>query len=178
MAQDTPTKLTAKQARFIDEYLQCWNASEAARRAGYSLKTAYAIGPENLSKPVIAAAIQERLQQSAMSADEALYRLGEHARASIADFIDPETGVVDLNRSPGKLHLIKRLTQTQTEFGMSVRIELHDAQAALVHILNESRLNTDKATSRVDVKLNLDALTDVDLARIATSGRGRTAGEA
>lgn len=50
-------KLTAKQQRFVDEYLCDLNASAAARRAGYSEKTATAIAAENLTKPNIAAAI-------------------------------------------------------------------------------------------------------------------------
>lgn len=50
-------KLTAKEARFVDGYLSDLNASAAARRAGYSLKTAYRIGFENLKKPHIQEAL-------------------------------------------------------------------------------------------------------------------------
>jgi phage terminase small subunit len=53
----TAKKLTPKQQRFVAEYLIDLNATQAAMRAGYSKKTAYAIGHENLSKPEIAAAI-------------------------------------------------------------------------------------------------------------------------
>lgn len=56
------TKLTAKQRAFVDEYLVDMNASAAARRAGYSKRTAHDIGHENLRKPKIAAAIAERQQ--------------------------------------------------------------------------------------------------------------------
>ena len=56
-------KLTEKQKRFIDYYIETLNASEAARRAGYSIKTANRIGQENLTKPVIKSAIEERLAQ-------------------------------------------------------------------------------------------------------------------
>ncbi|MEK4006081.1 terminase small subunit [Paenibacillus sp. FSL H3-0333] len=52
--------LTAKQQRFIDEYMIDFNATQAAIRAGYSKKTAYSIGNENLSKPEIAGAIKLR----------------------------------------------------------------------------------------------------------------------
>lgn len=51
------TELTDKQQRFVEEYLVDLNATQAAIRAGYSAKTAYAIGHENLSKPEIADAI-------------------------------------------------------------------------------------------------------------------------
>lgn len=52
-------KLTAKQARFVDEYLIDLNATQAAIRAGYSPKTAKEIGAENLTKPNIAQALAE-----------------------------------------------------------------------------------------------------------------------
>jgi len=47
------TDLTNKQRLFVAAYLDCLNATEAARRAGYSAKTAYSIGWENLKKPEI-----------------------------------------------------------------------------------------------------------------------------
>ncbi len=53
----TNSTLTAKQQRFVEEYLIDLNATQAACRAGYSRSSARQIGPENLSKPVIAAAI-------------------------------------------------------------------------------------------------------------------------
>ena len=55
-------KLTEKQRRFVDYYIETGNASEAARRAGYSEKTAGWIGQENLQKPTIKAAIDARLK--------------------------------------------------------------------------------------------------------------------
>ena len=52
-------KLTNKQERFAQEYVLDWNATRAAKAAGYSDKTAYSIGNENLKKPEIAAYIEE-----------------------------------------------------------------------------------------------------------------------
>ena len=51
--------LTPKQQRFVEEYLVDLNATQAAIRAGYSEKTAFQIGPENLKKPKIAEAVAE-----------------------------------------------------------------------------------------------------------------------
>lgn len=56
-------KLTAKQQRFCDEYLIDLNATQAAIRAGYSEKTAYSIGNENLKKPEISAYIEKRMAE-------------------------------------------------------------------------------------------------------------------
>jgi len=53
------TRLTAKQARFVDEYLVDLNATQAAIRAGYSERTADKIASEALRKPAVAAAVAE-----------------------------------------------------------------------------------------------------------------------
>ena len=58
-------RLTEKQARFVAEYLVDLNATEAAKRAGYSEKTAYSIGFENLRKPEIQEAVQEKVGEQA-----------------------------------------------------------------------------------------------------------------
>lgn len=55
--------MTKKQKRFCDEYLIDCNATQAAIRAGYSEKTAYSIGQENLNKPEIKAYIDEQLNE-------------------------------------------------------------------------------------------------------------------
>ncbi|WP_048340391.1 terminase small subunit [Limosilactobacillus fermentum] len=53
-------RLTLKQQRFVDEYIISGNATQAAIKAGYSKKTANRIATENLSKPVIKTAIDQR----------------------------------------------------------------------------------------------------------------------
>lgn len=65
-------KMTAKQKRFCDEYLIDMNATQAAIRAGYSKKTAYSIGNENLKKPEINAYIEKRMaeKEAALIADQ------------------------------------------------------------------------------------------------------------
>jgi len=49
--------LTPKQARFVDELTVCGCAAEAARRAGYPMRSARQIGFENLTKHDIQQAI-------------------------------------------------------------------------------------------------------------------------
>lgn len=51
--------LTAKQQKFVLEYLVDLNATQAAIRAGYSKDSAANIGYENVIKPDIQKAIQE-----------------------------------------------------------------------------------------------------------------------
>lgn len=57
------SRLTEKQKRFAEEYLIDLNATQAAIRAGYSPKTAYSIGEENLRKPEIKTYIDARLAE-------------------------------------------------------------------------------------------------------------------
>ena len=68
--------LTAKQQVFVNEYLIDLNATQAAIRAGYSVKTADVIGCENLGKPYIQEAIQKsmdkRASKVAITADNVL----------------------------------------------------------------------------------------------------------
>ena len=55
--------LTPKQRAFADFYIELGNATEAARRAGYSAKTAKSIGAENLTKPDIKIYIARRQEK-------------------------------------------------------------------------------------------------------------------
>lgn len=65
-------RMTAKQKRFCDEYLIDLNATQAAIRSGYSKKTAYSIGVENLKKPELKKYIDERMaeKESQLIADQ------------------------------------------------------------------------------------------------------------
>lgn len=123
--------LSHKQQIFISEYLVCWNASEAARRAGYSANSASAIGHENLRKPEIKAEIARRVADKAMTGDEVLLLLADHARGNLGDFLTIDQGTIkvdlDAAQAAGKLHLIK--SYRRTRYG--TEIELYSAQEAL-----------------------------------------------
>ena len=55
--------LNQRQLIFCEEYIKTNNATKAAIAAGYSEKTAYVIGAENLRKPNISAYIKTRLDE-------------------------------------------------------------------------------------------------------------------
>lgn len=81
--------MTAKQKAFVEEYLVDLNATQAAIRAGYSPATANVIGPENLSKPCIQAAVAEakrkRSERTEISADFVLKELYGIAKGEADD---------------------------------------------------------------------------------------------
>ncbi|MBM3149599.1 MAG: terminase small subunit, partial [Chloroflexi bacterium] len=122
-------KLTDKQRLFVEAYLECWNATEAARQAGYkgNYATLRTIGCQNLTKLNIREQISERLKAKAMSADEVLMRLAEQARGDISEFIR-SGGVIDWEAVKHRGHLIKKICHTA---GKQSSIELYDAQSAL-----------------------------------------------
>ncbi len=163
--------LTDKQMVFVEEYLVCWNATEAARRAGYSGNdaTLATVGWENLRKPEIRERIQARMAEKAMAADEVLARLADHARGSMADFLSwsGRGARLDLSKAAkaGKLHLVKSFTKGRR----GTSIELYDAQAALVHIAKHLGLFVDqvKFSGSFSVqRMDLSGLSNDDLEQL------------
>lgn len=86
------TELTAKQQRFVAEYLVDLNATQAAIRAGYSPKTARQQGARLLTNAVLAAAIAEgqtaRFDRLALDADGAIRLNAEIAGFDPIDLVD------------------------------------------------------------------------------------------
>lgn len=93
-------KLTQKQKVFCEEYIKTGNASDAARKAGYSPKTAPFIGAENLKKPQISAYIKSRLdeQDAALVADanEVLRFYSAVMRGEIRDQFGLDPSLADI----------------------------------------------------------------------------------
>ena len=84
MTLNKPDNLTDKQWAFVLEYPKDWNATQAAIRAGYSQNTAQQIGFENLTKPVIKAALSQAYKDAAMDTEEMFAILGKMARGKVA----------------------------------------------------------------------------------------------
>lgn len=132
-----PKALSTKQRAFIEHYLNCWSETEAARRAGYAdpNRNAHRLMVNN----GIAEAITARLAELKMTADEVLTRLSDHARGSIASFLDTNASG-DLRGfklgSEQPVQIVRRATHTRRTYkdgskDDSVTIELYDAQVAL-----------------------------------------------
>lgn len=90
--------LTKKNKVFCDEYLIDLNATQAAIRAGYSVKSAGSIGSELLQKPETRAridrAMAERSKRTGVNADRVLRELGRIAFLDPSDVIDLDTAEV------------------------------------------------------------------------------------
>ncbi len=101
MTQQHCLKLTDKQSCFVDEYLIDLNATQAAIRAGYSEHTAQVIGAENLSKPIIQNAINERMTERALrtkrNADNVLTDLATIRVSAMTLILDKDGNKVMVN---------------------------------------------------------------------------------
>jgi len=97
-------KLTAKQALFVKEYLVDFNATQAAIRAGYSKKTASAIGHELMGKPHILAAIctemENRNKRAEIDADYVLRRLVDIDQMDVIDIMEDDGSLKPVREWP------------------------------------------------------------------------------
>ncbi len=88
--------LTARQQRFVDEYLIDLNATQAAIRAGYSAKTALQQGPRLLGNVGVSLAIQngkkERSDRVQVDQDWVLRRYVEIASADPRELVEYRRG--------------------------------------------------------------------------------------
>lgn len=141
--------LTNKQKAFINEYfIGGFNGTDAARRAGYKGNdaTLASIAYENLRKPQIKEEIERRMKESAMGAAEVLYRLTEHARGDIGEFIAVDYLALQSHPKSRLVKKIKRTFRVDKDESTTehIELELYDAQAALVQLGRSHALFTDK----------------------------------
>ncbi|MEG1106613.1 MAG: terminase small subunit [Eubacterium sp.] len=104
-------KLTPKQEAFVAFYIECGNAAEAARRAGYSKKTARAIGEKNLKNRKIKTAIKEQLEEMASkrlaTAEEVMEYLTAVMRGEVKDQFGLDAPLSE--RTKAAVELAKRI---------------------------------------------------------------------
>lgn len=101
--------LTPKQKLFVYEYLIDLNATQAAIRAGYSENSAHDIGCENLEKPEIIEAIQERMDKRAekvgVSAEIILKKLLDLATVDLAKAYDINGRLLPIHNIPEEVRI-------------------------------------------------------------------------
>jgi phage terminase small subunit len=132
-------KLSARQAKFVQEYLLCLNGTEAARRAGYSKKTANREGARLLSNVVIQAAVQagfqQRQEEFKITEKEIVQELAAIAFFNLKNVMRPEEKGVAMKSwaemSESTTKAIASVSESQTEFGVSSSVRAHDKIGAL-----------------------------------------------
>lgn len=169
--------MTNRKRIFILEYLKDFNATRAAKAAGYSERTARSMGHHLLTDIDVKQAIDARI----MSADEAATIITDIARGDIADLMALSTSgyslellVRDANNEliPNpKTKLVKRIKQKVTTYlakaesdedreVIETELELYSAHEAARDILKYRGKMVDRSEN---LNLDLSTLTDEQL---------------
>jgi len=133
--------LTPKQAAFVQHYLLDLNASAAARRAGYSARTAEWQGPQLLRKTHVAQAIQAALQarqeRAQITQDEVIRDLAAIAFLDVRKLFDAEGNPIPVFQlDPATARAIQGLEvvtvgNADTGFGEVTKLKFGDKKGAL-----------------------------------------------
>ena len=162
-------ELTPKQRSFIREYMIDQNASGAARRAGYSERTAKNQGLELLKHRVISAEIKrilaDKLQQAELSSQGVLSKLKALTTGDIRDIFDPDGNLLHPARMPEsiitRIASIKVVTKSRPSVikGEPAKIEyVHEIKlwgmdSALTNLAKAFAMFTDKPSGDVQITI-------------------------
>ena len=140
-------KLTAKQIRFVDEYLVDFNGTQAAIRAGYSEKTAAATAARLLRNVNIQNEISRRQKdlqkRTEVTQERVVMELARVAFADATDFVQVETRIINrgdievpielaVHKETAELSADQRAAIASIKQGANgVEIKLHDKIKAL-----------------------------------------------
>jgi phage terminase small subunit len=161
-------RLTAKQKRFIEEYLIDLNATQAAIRAGYSSDTAYSIGSENLKKPEIRACIDkemaERSKRTGINAERVLIELARVGLINPGNLINLNTAIIKEDANEDDLAAVSsvKVKTIPTEEGDIVEreIRLADKLKALELIGKHLGMFKDKVDLTIEKSEKLSDIMD------------------
>ena len=162
-------KLSDKQKKFCEEYIIDFNQTQSAIKAGYSAKTAYSIGNENLKKPEIQVRISEMKSNLSETAGiSALRVINEHAKiafSGISKLKDSWMTLKDFeNLSDDEKSCIQEVQTKETRRNDDgavvidewVKIKLYDKQKSLDSISNMLGFN---AATKQDIKTEISGIT-------------------
>lgn len=163
--------MTDKQKRFVEEYLIDLNATQAAIRAGYSVKTANEQGSQLLAKlsiqEEIAKAMAERSRRTGINQDRVVLELAKIALVNAGNLIDPEDASIKPDADDNDLACIQsvKVKTMCTDKGTSTEreVKLYDKKAALELLGKHLGMWNDKMDVNVAVPIVIsgeDALED------------------
>lgn len=140
MNEQISKPISPKRRRFVEAYVRTWNATEAARQAGYAHPIRQ--GSRLLTFVEVKAAVAARIKEIAMETDELLLRYAEQARNEGTKYIRSD-GSVDLAalKADGKMHLVKSTRQDRKG---NLIVEFYDSQVALGQLGRALRVFVDQ----------------------------------
>ena len=104
-------KLTAKQKAFCDKYIECKNATESAKFAGYSEKTAYSQGQRLLKNVEVRKYVDEKLKKESEDLGITFEWVANALKKNyeLALTPDGETGRIDVRASSDALKELNKM---------------------------------------------------------------------
>ena len=156
-------KLTPKQQVFVEEYLIDLNATQAAIRAGYSVKNADKIGPALIGKSRIKAAIDkamaERSRRTGINQDRVLRELAKVAFVNAADVINMDEATLrgDANREDTAAIASVKVKTIPTEAGEIIEreVKVYDKIKALELLGKHLGMFTDKFNVNAEMAVKI-----------------------
>ena len=157
-------RLTAKQARFVQEYMIDLNATQAAIRAGYSQRRASEIAYQLLQKtPVqdaIAAAQEIREKRLDITADRVVAELARLAFADTTTAVRIEGGRVVVQDTDemdeNTRRAISEISETVTTNGGTLKVKFHDKVKALELLSRHLGILNDKLSVNAKTEVSCD----------------------
>lgn len=131
------TKLTERQKRFCDYYIETGNGADSARRAGYKAKDLKVIASENLTKPNIKAYISKILKgknkERIAAQDEVLEYFTRVMRGETISSVVVVEGLGDgiskakeFEKKPDEKERLDAAKQLAKRYGLDKRIDLDE----------------------------------------------------
>lgn len=164
-------KMTKKQQRFVEEYLIDLNATQAAIRAGYSVKTANEQGAQNLAKlsiqEAIAQEMAERSKRTGVNQDRVVLELAKIAFLNPKNLINSKDASIKADATDDDLACVQSI-KVKTMYGdkgtsVEREVKLYDKQRALEQLGKHLGMWNDKIDVNVAVPVVIageDALED------------------
>ncbi len=161
--------LTAKQKRFVEEYLIDLNATQAAIRAGYSPRTAEQAASRMLSfvkvKEEIEKAMAERSKRTGISQDRVIQELARIAFVNPKNVIDTNSASVLSSASEDDTACIQsvKVKMSESDNGSSCEreVRLNDKLKALELLGKHLGMFTDKVEVNGSLKTETSKLDEL-----------------
>jgi phage terminase small subunit len=178
-------RLTARQVRFVEQYLVHLNATQACIEAGFSAKTAAAAASRLLRNVKVAVAIrtsqQARAVRVGIEQDRVLAELEDMAFSDISDYVVSDTGDVTLSATaaPRAMHAVQSIKRRIIDVGegkdrlrtIEVEIKLWDKTSMLKLAAQHVGIPGEQAKAGDD-RIPVSKLSDATLAAVIADLEG------
>lgn len=181
--------LTDKQRAFCAEYLVDLNATAAAKRAGYSAKTAKSTGFQNMERADVRAEIQrlmdERSQRTDVTIDSVIREVARLAFSDVRKLFDDKGAMLPISEWPDGMaaavasvevdELFEGFGENRIQVGYTKKVKIWDKPKSLEMLGKHLRLWVEKVEhtgpnggpiQTRDDGLDLSMLTDAELAQL------------